>query len=158
MRRVNRGSRQWRRARSARPSSRGDAWFPEIRVAYQAQQKFSDKKPILGERRIRTAHHGLSPRFDGIGQHDGDSSGHHGMMNAAEDFRVHPCGIRAEDLVLALLVYFSNRLVSGRFGLVRVVRRSRRFGRRSVQNWKLQPKVLIAVDHAVPWRSSSRII
>jgi hypothetical protein len=38
---------------------------------------------------------GLSPRFDGIGQHDGDSGGHHGMMNAAEDFRVHPCGIRA---------------------------------------------------------------
>ena len=35
-----------------------------------------------------------------------------GMMNGAEDFRVHPCGIRAEDLVQALLVHFSNRLVS----------------------------------------------
>jgi len=55
---------------------------------------------------------GLPPRLDGIGQHDGGSSGHHGMMNAAEDFRVHPCGIRAEDLVQALLVHFSNRLVS----------------------------------------------
>jgi hypothetical protein len=55
---------------------------------------------------------GLSPRFDGIGQHDGDSGGHHGMINAAEDFRVHPCGIRAEDLVQALLVHFSNRFVS----------------------------------------------
>lgn len=69
---------------------------------------------------------GLPPRFDGIGQHDGDSSGHHGMMNAAEDFRVHPYGIRAEDLVQALLVHFSNRFVSSRFGLVRVVWRSRR--------------------------------
>ena len=55
---------------------------------------------------------GRSPRFDGIGQHDGDSGGHHGMMNAAEDFRVHPCGIWAEDLVQALLDHFSNRFVS----------------------------------------------
>ena len=55
---------------------------------------------------------GRSPRFDGIGQHDGDSGGHHGMMNVAEDFRVHPCGIRAEDLVQALLDHFSNRFVS----------------------------------------------
>jgi hypothetical protein len=68
---------------------------------------------------------GLPPRLDGIGQHDGGSSGHHGMMNAAEDFRVHPYGIRAEDLVQALLVHFANRFVSSRFGLVRVVWRSR---------------------------------
>jgi hypothetical protein len=69
---------------------------------------------------------GLPPRFDGIGQHDGDSSGHHGMMNAAEDFRVHPYGIRAEDLVQAPPGSFLKPVCLEPVGLVRVVRRSRR--------------------------------
>jgi len=82
---------------------------------------------------------GLPPRFDSIGQHDGDSGGYHGMMNAVEDFRVHPCGVRAE----AFEWCGHHAILAGdRYEI----------GENS------QPEVLVMIYDTVKRRSSSRII